>query len=173
MMAGWTGALLLAAVAVPLTILAVRLLGYRESSRVSWTDADSVEEGPIYEAARYEPMMRLISEDDIEFLKSQPGYRPEIGARLRNERRRILRMYLRELARDFQRLHAAARKAVADAPEQHSELVGELLQYQFTFWKQMAVIEFRLAVPGARLPHVEIAGLLRPMQSMQLSLERA
>ena len=43
-------------------------------------------------------------------------------------------MYLRDLAVDFRRLHAAARKMAADAPERNSALVGLLIRYQLTFF---------------------------------------
>src|SRR5258708_34531219 len=57
---------------------------------------------------RYQPMAMLLTDDDLLFLAAQPGYRPKMGKNFRRERRRIFRMYLRELAGDFHRLHAAA-----------------------------------------------------------------
>jgi hypothetical protein len=41
---------------------------------------------------RYQPMGRLMAEEDLVFLKSQPGYRAEIGERWKRERRRIFRL---------------------------------------------------------------------------------
>src|SRR5579862_6149188 len=65
--------------------------------------------GDEFSLARYEPIVRLVGEEDLEFLARQPGCRPEILAKLRRERRKILRMYLRELAADFRSLHRQAR----------------------------------------------------------------
>jgi hypothetical protein len=62
---------------------------------------------------RYQPMGRLMAEEDLVFLKSQPGYRAEMGVRWKRERRRIFRLYLAELKADFRRLHAHARQLVA------------------------------------------------------------
>src|SRR5579863_311793 len=62
---------------------------------------------------RYQPMERLMAEEDLAFLKSQPGYRAEMGVRWKRERRRIFRLYLAELKADFRRLHIHARELVA------------------------------------------------------------
>ena len=55
-----------------------------------WIDDLSVE--------RYRPMLRLLDERDIEFLRSQPGFTPRMAARLRAQRTQIFRGYLRNLA---------------------------------------------------------------------------
>src|SRR5262249_19677529 len=117
-----------------LIMMAARLLSYRAAQSESGDEC-------AFSPERYEPMVRLLADDDFEFLEKQPGYRPEIGAKLRRERREIFRLYLKELARDFQSLHAAARKLVAECPEQHAELVGLLMRQQVTFWKALAGIE--------------------------------
>jgi hypothetical protein len=157
------GAVLLGGATIVLAVVLVRLMMYRAAA----SDPAAVEE---FSMARYDVMMRLTSEEDLEFLSAQPGYRPETGARLRRERRRIFRMYLRALALDFHALHAAARKLVADAPERHADLVGILIRCQLHFWWRMSVIELRLLLPAARLPKLEISGLLQPMESIRLHM---
>src|SRR5579872_4117607 len=57
----------------------------------------------------YEPMKRLLSEEDFNFLKSRPGVGPALVRRLRAQRRKAFRTYLCELASDFHRLHEEAR----------------------------------------------------------------
>ncbi len=61
-----------------------------------WLDGFSLES--------YAPMERLLGEDDVKFLASQPGYRPEIAQRLMAERRKIFAAYLGHLVRDFNQL---------------------------------------------------------------------
>ncbi len=162
MAAAAAGGLVLASTMLALVAVAIRLGYYRLGARqAAWAPED-------FSINRYQPMSRLISGEDLEFLATQPGYRAEVGARLRRERRRILRMYLRDLARDFARLHAAARKLVSDSPERHSALVGVLIRYQFVFWRRMAAIEIRLLAPGVRVPRLDLAPLLKPMESMQI-----
>src|SRR5215471_17551322 len=110
-----------------LLTLAAILLRARRAEPSSRVDND-VFDSTQYSLARYEPMGKLLREEDFRFLASQAGYRPEIGANLRRERRRIFRLYLRELSNDFHRLHAEARLIVAASPADHSELVALLLR---------------------------------------------
>ena len=160
------GASVLFCMIAVLSVVAARLLRYRGVA-----SPDSPVEP--FSLDRYTPMMRLVSEDDLAFLAAQPGYRPEIGRRLRRERRAIFRMYLRALAADFARLHRAARKMVADSPERHSELVGLLIRYQLLFWRRMAMIELRLIVPNTRLPQLDLAPLLRPIELIETRVLQA
>ena len=160
------GAVVLGGAVIVLTIVLVRLLLYRRFE----SGAPAVEE---FSLLRYQPMTRLTSEEDFEFLASQLGYRKEIGARLRRERRRIFRIYLGALAADFRSLHAAARKMAADSPERHADLVGLLVNFQVAFWGRMVLVELRLMMPNARLPKLDIDSLLQPMESLQLHMADA
>ena len=117
-------------------------------------------------------MARLLAEEDLIFLAAQPGYRPEMGTKLRRERRRIFRLYLRELARDFRDLHRQARSLVAESPAEHSELVGVLIRQQFMFWGAIGAIELRLAASRWNLATVDVRGLLEAMEAMRLDLAR-
>jgi len=136
-------------------------------------EADSAAYGARFSLARYQLMMRLLSEEDFEFLAAQPGYRKEIGERLRRDRRRILQMYMRALAVDFRALHAAARRMAAAAPERHADLVGVLIGCQLTFWRRMALVELRLLTSRDRFPRLDIAPLLQPIESIRLQLAAA
>lgn len=155
----------LATVALALAVL--RLSGYRPSP-----DHEPEPSGE-FSMDRYQPMMRLLAEDDFLFLTAQPGYRPEIGARLRRDRRRIFRMYLRELTGDFHSLHARARAIVAESEEQHAGLVGLLMRQHVTFWYAMMGVELRLAAHGLGLGKVDLRGLFQTIESMRRDLERS
>src|SRR5713226_4899936 len=105
-------------VAAPLLVGAIglwRLVMRRKATLqdLEWLDAYSITD--------YRVMQRLLCEADYEFLASQPGYRPEIARKLRRERRRIFRQYLRELNADFHRIQAVARLKVAMSPQEDGE----------------------------------------------------
>ena len=87
-------------------------MALRRRHTAAWPDGDV---SPNFSLDRYQPMGRLLDEEDLVFLKSQPGYRAEMGVRWRRERRRIFRLYLDELKDDFRRLHAQARELVAQS----------------------------------------------------------
>ena len=125
-----------------------------------------------FSVSRYQPMEYLLSEEDFAFLASQPGYEPEIGARWKRERRRIFRLYLDELKRDFQRLHAEARVMAANADAESAELVGILMRQQVTFWRAMAGLELRLALRAAGIGKVNVRPLLELLEAMRADLAR-
>lgn len=141
-----------------------RLLGYRNKRNEQDAPGGSSAEVCM---ERYRPMARLLDTEDLNFLASQPAYQPEMRTRLEDSRRRIFRMYLGELSVDFHRLHAAARRMVAEAPEQHADLVPLLIRQQIAFWRALAVIEVRLALSRTGLVGVNASGLLEIVDQLQ------
>lgn len=140
-----------------------------ESSRLQ---EDLPEREAEFSLARYEPMGRLLCNEDLLFLKAQPGYTAEIGRKFSRERRRIFRLYLRELARDFRRLHAHARAAVASLASEHSPLVGMLIRQQVRFWYEMVAIEMRLSLSWAGMGSIDARGLVEALRTMQAEINR-
>jgi hypothetical protein len=120
---------------------------------------------------RYRPMVRLLEAEDLRFLASRPGYRPEMGAKMQKSRRRVLRMYLAELSADFQRLHAVARRMAAEAPAQHGDLIPLLVRQQIAFWRLLAGIEVRLALSWTGLGAVDAGGLLKIVEDLEQSVK--
>jgi hypothetical protein len=130
-------------------------------------------DGREFAPERYHVIARLLSDADLRYLEALPGYRKELGARFRRERRRIARIYLGELAADFRKLHSRARKMVAEAPEEHAELVGVLLSLQMRFWRGLAVAEARMVLSPLGLPSVDVRGLMESVEALRLALARA
>ena len=126
-----------------------------------------------FSADRYEPMKRLLSEEDFEFLRSKPGIRPAMIRRLRAERRKVFRAYLCELASDFDGLHRKARVMLAHAPEEYSELVGVVMATKVRFWSALAAVEMRLAIHAIGIGRIEISGLLNSIQILNSAVQRA
>jgi hypothetical protein len=118
---------------------------------------------------RYEPMARLLGDADLEFLTRAQG--AEAAARWSRSRRRIFRLYLKDLASDFHSLHSEARALVAESPEQYSELVGILMRQQATFLRAMAAAEIRLALSWAGIGRVDARKLIRVIEAMRLEIE--
>ncbi len=147
-----------------------RLLRYRELPPDANSRLDTPAIIPDVALDRYRPMARLLRDEDLRFLESRPGYRPEMGAQLRRSHRRIFRLYLAELSADFRQLHAAARRIVADAPEQHSAMVGMLMRQQLVFWRALASIELRLALDWAGLGAADAQRLIHTVEQLQRAL---
>jgi hypothetical protein len=142
------------------------LLRYREGAGTELVAEDS----PTVSLSRYSVLKRLTGEEDEQFLRELPGFKAEMAKRLRRQRRAIVRMYLRELAGDFHSLHRAARRIVADAPEEHADLVGGLLRQQIRFWSCLAAIELRLALAPLGLPNVDTGRLLDVVEGLRAAV---
>jgi hypothetical protein len=147
----------------------LHLLSYRSSGVEESVEVNEVE----FSMDRYEPMNRLMSEEDLLFLKAQPGFRPEMAKKFVRERRRIFRLYLQELASDFHRLHAYARSVVATLPAEHSPLVGLLLRQQVRFWYEMAAIEMRLSFAWLGAATFDARALVQSLATMHAEISRA
>jgi hypothetical protein len=123
-----------------------------------------------FSLARYEPMKRLLSEEDFEFLSRKPGVRPAMVRRLRAQRRRVFRAYLAELASDFNRLHRDARLMVATAPEEYSGLVGTLIGIQIRFWRALAAAEIHLTMHAVGAGRIDVSALLGPLEALHAAV---
>ena len=125
-----------------------------------------------FSIARYEPMGRLMCDEDLQFLKAQPGYTAEIGRKFSRDRRRIFRLYLRELAADFHRLHAHARVVVAGLSAEHSPLIGMLIRQQIRFRYEMAAVQMKLSLSWAGMGAIDARGLIDALATMQDEIMR-
>lgn len=107
-----------------------------------------------FDARRYDPVNRLLSGHDLEFLPSAPGYSMEIERRLRAERRRALAGYLRWMKADFDRLYLAGKAAIAEAEADQSDVLATLVRMRAEFLWRYAVAMGRLSMAwaGVRLP---------------------
>jgi hypothetical protein len=137
----------------------LRVRGYR-----SVEIAESPDDG--FSLERYEPMTRLLSQRDLDFLRSKPGVSKQAVKRFRQQRLRVFRSYLNELASDFLRLHRRARVLITEAPAEYSELVGVLMRQEVRFWTALAGVEARLALHQVGIGTVDIRALLRPVEAI-------
>ncbi|HZT29760.1 MAG TPA: hypothetical protein VFA33_07755 [Bryobacteraceae bacterium] len=97
-------------------------------------------------AERYRPMGRLLESEDYEFLASQPGYTRAMANRLRRERRKAFRGYLRCLTRDFNRVCLAIQLLMMDSAHDRADLAAVLVKQRAMFRLGLVAVEFRLAL---------------------------
>lgn len=150
-----------------------RLWSYRSSNVEAGVEDCATSDQAEFALARYEPMARLLSDEDLLFLEAQPGFRPELGRKFSRERRRIFRLYLQELAQDFHRLHAHARVVVASLPADHSPLVGLLMRQQVRFWYEMLAVEARLSFGMLGAGSIHARRLVEAVAAMHAEISRA
>jgi hypothetical protein len=154
---------------------ALGVLAWRRLSEYGVTrhrgDPDEERSLEMYQPVRYQPMARLLGGEDLDFLHSHARC-PKVAARWQRSQRRIVRLYLKELAGDFHYLHTKARTMVAEAPEQYAALVPVLFKQQFAFWRALIVIELRLSLGGLNLTPASLQNLTEAISSMQREISR-
>jgi hypothetical protein len=123
-------------------------------------------------ASRYQPMFRLLSGEDADFLRRK-GRCPDIARQWERSQRRVVRLYLKELAGDFQILHRQARMLAAAAPEEFPYLLPLLFKQQFAFWRALIWIELRLSLGGAGLPRINPAALAGAFEAVRREISHA
>lgn len=133
--------------ALVITLLAICFAGlfWKLASRydarqctAEWLDSFSLES--------YAPMERLLGEDDVRFLASQPGYHSEIAQRLMSERRKIFVAYLGRLVRDFNQLVGVGKLMIVYSTQDRQEFARQLLRQQVRFYAGVCSVRLQLAL---------------------------
>lgn len=129
-----------------------------------WLDGFSLES--------YAPMERLLQKRDLDFLESQPGYRPEIGQRLMVGRRKIFRGYLRLLVRDFNQLMAIGKLMVVYSSQDQAQFARSLGRQQVKFYARVCAVQVQLALYPLGWTTVDAGDLLAALGSMRTRVQQ-
>lgn len=114
-------------------------------------------------AGRYRPMLRLLSDDDFAFVSDYPIARQK----LRRERRRLFRWYLRCLAKDYAHLLAGIRLAMIRSGADRPDLAKALAVNRARFAFAMCRVELRLGLHAAGIGRVDISGLIEAFDMLR------
>jgi len=153
------------AVLVAALVAIVRSFGARGGDlplNADWIDELSVD--------RYRPMMRLLDDRDLEFLRSQPGFTPRIAARLRARRSQVFRGYLRHLSADFRRVCTAVKVLMLQSKRDRPDLAATLVRQQAMFAFGMAMVQVRLFLYRWDLCTVDVRALVNTFDVVRLEL---
>lgn len=159
--------LALAAIAVAVLMFLRRIAA---PAAVSECDPEWIDN---FSVAKYRPMLRLLDDADYRFLASQPGMTKDAIRRLRAERRSIFRAYLRNLVRDFHKLHMTARMHLIYSANDRPELAAKLVRQRLQFLSAVCAVEVRLALHAAGIGQVDVRGLIGAVEAMRANLTPA
>ena len=155
-------------------LAAVMGLLVRSLSKQSSNSRNSAQWSPgwfeEFSAASYRPMSRLLSEEDFRFLSKQAGYTPELGKRLRKDRRIAFRGYLRNLTGDFNRLYSGAAILMVYSEVDRAELASSLLRIRANFYYALFAVQFRLAIHAAGFEMMDITPMLQSLEFLQVKV---
>src|SRR5579862_3724726 len=149
-------ALLIAAFTLLFAKLASRL--DKQVSIAEWFDSFSLD--------NFSPMERLLDQSDFEFLSRQPGYRPEIGARLLKERKQLFLSYLQLLIGDFNQLLRIARLMIVHSAEDRADFAKVLWRQQVTFYFAVCALRVRVALYPLAWTSIDVSKLVGTLENM-------
>ncbi len=121
---------------------------------------------------RYRPMQRLLRQDDFRFLMAQGEAGRKAARKLRAERRRIFRAYLRSMTRDFTRITSVLQLSIASADRDRSELSMLLWREAFNFRYALFVVHIRLGLHATGMS-VDTAQLVRSLDKLRIEMPLA
>lgn len=154
-----TGLLIGLGAALTVILRQFSLQGRKLPVTTEWIDELSVD--------RYRPMLRLLDDRDLQFLRSQPGYDRRMEARLRAQRSQIFRGYLKCLDADFKSICTALKVLLMQSRYDRADLASSLLRSQMTFAFGRVVVQFRLILYRAGVANVDVRGLVTLFDGMR------
>jgi hypothetical protein len=120
-----------------------------------------------FSTSKYRPMARLLAHEDYDFLAAQPGFRRGMARRLRIQRRRVFLQYLRNLRRDFLRLHNTAKLILLQSEQDRADLAIILFKQNLVFCFALMAVRYRLLLQPLGVGRVDVQGLVRAIESMR------
>lgn len=122
-----------------------------------------------FNLSRYDALTRLFHPDDYEFLARQPGYTPELSARLRSERLEIAKAFLEQLEHDARLLINFANQSMATAVDDAGNFSGFVLKQEIQFGIRLALLRFQLGLMERGLIHrIQFDRLLSSIRPLAL-----
>jgi len=153
---------ILACIAIGLgLVIAIRTLAFPSvtlPATTDWINELSIE--------RYRPMLRLLDDEELRFLRSQPGFTPEIVAQFRRQRCRIFRGYLRSLNIDFGRICMTLKLLMLQASTDRPDLASALIRGQVAFTCGMVEVHARLVLYACGIGTMDVTELLKAVQDL-------
>jgi hypothetical protein len=148
-----------------LVLLAVLVLLLRTFRTIRTSD------GPTSEVTDFchRPMQRLLDPTELQYLQNH-GISKERLNKLRSERRRIYRLYLRSLTQDFNRVHTILNLLLICSYSDRPDLATRLAQQKFVFYRNLLLVEVRLSLHACGFEKIPEIDLLRPLEIIQAQL---
>jgi len=155
------------AVLIGLVSLLVKFTRHFASPQPLPVTADWIDE---FSMDRHRPMLRLLSQEDLHFLRAQRNFTPQMAKRFRIQRCQIFRAYLRQLDSDFKRLCMALKVVMVQSQHDRPDLALVLLRNQMTFACGMMMIQVQAVGYRYGVGTVDVTWLLKLSDRMRLEL---
>jgi hypothetical protein len=152
---------------VGLVLVLVKLTRHFASPQHLPVTAEWIEELSI---ERYRPMLGLLNQEDLQFLRTQPGFTPQMATSFRIQRCQLVQEHLRNLDSDFKRICMALKVLMVQAEHDRPELASALVRNQMTFAYGMVMVQFQLVFYRYGVGTVDVTGLVKLFDGLRLQL---
>jgi hypothetical protein len=115
------------------------------------------------DAGRYQPMLRLLEDEDLEFA----GANRALKGRIRAQRRELFRGYLRCLTKDYARLLAGLRGLIVESGVDRPDLAKALAKNRMMFALALCRIEVNLQLHALGVGRVDVSGLVDALDALR------
>jgi len=115
------------------------------------------------------PIRRSLGPADFQYALERGG--PELGHRLRRERRRVVLLYLAAIAKDFEQLLRVAQVVALLSPEVSGMHEYERLRLSLIFLLRFHLVKLRFRLGFAAFPQLALLGQM--VTSLALQMEAA
>lgn len=112
---------------------------------------------------RYRPMLRLLGDEDADFVAANKT----IALKLRAQRRQIFRGYLACLTKDYAQLLDGVRLAMVRSGVDRPDLAHALAKNKILFTLALCRIEYRLFLHQAGVGKVDVSGLVDAVDALR------
>jgi hypothetical protein len=129
-----------------------------------WIDQLSVE--------KYAPMRRLLCEDDVRFLASQPGSSRSAIRQFRAQRCEMFLGYLRWLKADFGLICAALRLLMVQSQTDRPDLAVLLIRQKMLFATSLIAIYCNLALYRVGIASVQVDDIIGAFDVLRIELRQ-
>jgi hypothetical protein len=136
------------------------------AARMRLLDSVAQSNRPLPDAARYRPMLRLLSDEDLHFAARNPALRAKLAAR----RRDLFRGYVRCLTKDYARLLASIRRLMVESGVDRPDLAKALAKNRFVFALALCRIELHLRLHALGLSNVDVSGLVEALDGLRTTV---
>lgn len=146
-----------------LLLIAFGSLAWQVLSRMRTSSASNAGILPSVSVDRYRPMLRLLGDEDLDFVAGNANLRRT----LRAKRRELFRTYLRCLARDYALLLAGVRAVMIQSGVDRPDLARALAKNRTLFAFTMYKVEIRLLLHAIGIGKVEVSGLVDTLEALR------
>ena len=115
-------------------------------------------------------MLRLLDQEDLDFLRAQPGFTARMATEFRIQRCRALRDYLRQMDHDFKRICMALKILTVQSKHDRGDLASVLVRSQITFAYGMMMAQFQLVLYRYGVWTVDVTDLMKLFDGMRFEL---